>query len=105
MTHLVDKLLHSVLQERHQLKPDVHQLVRTHNRLGVLHPSLTEGTSGGLDTLELEEVLLLLVVVGSALVQGDVHQVHRPLVQDLLGLVEAVLRAAVVVLVLGQDVD
>ena len=104
LAHLVNKLLDSVLKERHQLKPDVHQLVGTHDRLGVLHPALTERTSLGLDTAELEQILLLLVVVRGALVQSDVHKVHGSLIQHRLGLVETVLCAAVVVLVPRQDV-
>ena len=100
----MNKLLHSVLKERHQLKPDVHQLVGTHDRLGVLHPALTEGTSFGLDTAELEQILLLLVVVRRALVQSDVNKVHGSLIQHRLWQLQTVLRAAVVVLVPRQDV-
>ena len=45
-----------------------------------------------------------LEVMGSALVHGDVHVVHRELLQHLLGRVEAVLGAAVVVFIFGQNV-
>ena len=45
-----------------------------------------------------------LVVVGAALVRGDVHKVDSPDIECLLGGVEAVVGAAVVVLVLCQDV-
>ena len=46
-----------------------------------------------------------LEVMGSTLVHGDVNVVHRELLQHLLGRVEAVLRASIVVFILGQDVD
>ena len=43
-------------------------------------------------------------MVGAALVRGDVHKVDSPDSECLLGGVEAVTGAAVVVLVLCQDV-
>lgn len=43
--------------------------------------------------------------MGGTLVHGDVHVIHCELLQHLLGRVEAVLCAPVVVFIFGQNVD